>query len=178
MLSITNSHIWHVDTSKCVNWLDTHSMKVRWWYVQLNANAAHFCDTFFIHRAVLSTCPKKTILKIINPATLGTIRIIYCTFSKYSRSLYKLEATHRVPTTATTDRIPELPTDRHFLDLKPFFGNQKKIIHRFTVKVNQIQSLNGHISFSIFYTVKLFQSDVRKWRIFFMHVYVQLNKLA
>ena len=45
--SITCSHIWHVDISKCVYWLDNHSVKVWWRYVLPNANAAHFCDIIF-----------------------------------------------------------------------------------------------------------------------------------
>ena len=32
-------------------------------------------------------------------------------------SFCKQEAGHRLKTTTTTDRIPELPTDRHFLEL-------------------------------------------------------------
>ena len=49
-----------------------------------------------------------------------------------------------------TDRIPELPTDRHFLDLSetylykdhfglgPFFRKAQKIcLHRFFIKINQ-----------------------------------------
>ena len=56
--SITYHHIWYVDTSKCV-----HSVKVWSRYVVPNANAAHFCYTFFRHTAVLVTCPKKNNLE-------------------------------------------------------------------------------------------------------------------
>ena len=41
--SITCIHIWHVNISKCVCWLDTYCVKF-WWYVLPNANTAHFCD--------------------------------------------------------------------------------------------------------------------------------------
>ena len=44
--SITCSHIWHVDMSVCVYWVDTYSVKFWRQYVQPNANAAHFCDIF------------------------------------------------------------------------------------------------------------------------------------
>ena len=52
----TCSYVWNVDISKCVYWLDTHSVKVWWGYVLPNANTAHFCDVFFRHRAVLPSC--------------------------------------------------------------------------------------------------------------------------
>ena len=44
--SITCSYIWHMETSKCAYWLDTHSVKDWWRYVLPNANAVHFCDIF------------------------------------------------------------------------------------------------------------------------------------
>ena len=48
--SITCSYIWHINISKCVYWLDTHSAKV-WCY--------YFCDIILRHRAMFSTCPYK-----------------------------------------------------------------------------------------------------------------------
>ena len=90
-------------------------MKVLWRSVLPNANAAHFCDTLFRHKAVL---PEETISKSRNPATLGTTRIIYCILLVNITGLYlswvKLNASHRAQ---MTDRIPKLPTDRHFLNL-------------------------------------------------------------
>ena len=65
--SITCSYICHINTSKCAYWLDTHSVKVWWRYVLANTNAVHFCDNFFRHRAMFSTCP----ISLKNPATLG-----------------------------------------------------------------------------------------------------------
>ena len=35
-LSITCSHIWNIDATKYVNWLDTHSVKVWWNYMLQN----------------------------------------------------------------------------------------------------------------------------------------------
>ena len=56
---------------------------------------------------------KKTVLAIENPAPLGSTKIIYLTFSKYSRPLQKEWGNRQ----RQTGRISELPTDRHFLDL-------------------------------------------------------------
>ena len=70
--------------------------------------------------------------------------VVYLTFNKYSRPLHKLERGHRRRRwqhTATADRIPELPTDRHFSELsemclyivhfglEPFFDNRKKNVY-------------------------------------------------
>ena len=44
--SITCGHIWHVNTSKCVYWLDTHYVNVWWSYMLPNTNAIHFYDIF------------------------------------------------------------------------------------------------------------------------------------
>ena len=63
-----------------------------------------------------------------------------------------MERGHRLQrqTTTTTDKIPELPTNRHFLELAetclymvhfgqgPFFRkSQKNCVHRFIIKINQ-----------------------------------------
>ena len=39
---ITCSHMWHINISVYVRWLDTYSLKVWWSYVLLNTNAFHF----------------------------------------------------------------------------------------------------------------------------------------
>ena len=58
--SITCSLIWHINISTCVYRIDTYSVKVLWRCVLQNAtNAAHFCDVFFRHMAVLPSCPEK-----------------------------------------------------------------------------------------------------------------------
>ena len=93
----------------------------------------HFPDIGQCYRPV-----QKITSKIKNSATLGTTRIIYHTFSKYSRPLHKLgklEAAHRVQ---KIDRIPELPTDisqicliRVYIYgpicLEPFFRQSQKM---------------------------------------------------
>ena len=56
---ITCSYIWHINTSKCVHWLDTHSVKVWWRYVLPNRNAVHFCDIIFKQSRVFPSCNKK-----------------------------------------------------------------------------------------------------------------------
>ena len=129
---ITYSHIWHVDISKCVYWLalDTHSVKVWWLYVLLKVNATHFWNPV-----------KKTVLEIKNSAPLGSTRIIYLTFSKYSRSLHKWCKQERGHKQATTHRQNYWFTLRHpflrfvwnlfiymvYFGLGPFFGNQKNV---------------------------------------------------
>ena len=96
--SITCSHIWHVNISKCVYWLETHSVKVWWRYVLPNVNAAHFWDVFFRHRAVFPSGNKRTVLEIINPAPLGLTKIMYPT-DRYILGLHiswcKQERGHR-----------------------------------------------------------------------------------
>ena len=62
--SIACSHIWHVNISKYVYQLDTHSEKVWWSYVLPNINATHFCDIIFGHRAVFPSCNKKQYWKL------------------------------------------------------------------------------------------------------------------
>ena len=57
--SMTSRHIQHIDTSKYVHWLDTHTVKVWWSYVLPNSNAIHFCDIFIRHRTMFLTCPNK-----------------------------------------------------------------------------------------------------------------------
>ena len=106
--SVVCSHIWHVNNSKYVYWLDTHSMKVWWRYVLPNTNAFNFCDIIFRHRADL---PKKTLSKINNPVTLGSTRIIYRIFSNFSKPLYLIKKAER---RQKSNRIPKLPTDRNF----------------------------------------------------------------
>ena len=44
--SITCSHIWHIDVSECVYWLEAHSEKVWWRYGLPKANDVHFCSIF------------------------------------------------------------------------------------------------------------------------------------
>ena len=80
-----------------------------------NTNATNFCNIFFRHRAVFPSCNKKTVLSVKNTSHRESSRIIYRTFSNYSRPLHMLEyAGNRLQ---TTDRILELPTDRYFIDL-------------------------------------------------------------
>ena len=78
--SITYNYIWHVDSIKCVYWLDTYSVKF-WW---------KFYDIIFRHRAV--TCPKN-VSEIKYRVTVwiikNKIRYQYL-FSKYFKPLYKL----------------------------------------------------------------------------------------
>ena len=45
-LFITYSYMWHMNTSKCVYKLDTHSVKFWWSYVLPNTNAVQFCNIF------------------------------------------------------------------------------------------------------------------------------------
>ena len=74
--SITCNYIWHIDVSKSLYWLDTHSVKVWLRYVQPNANAAHFCDIFFSHK-VMAYLPRKTVSKIKNPSRRRSNKIVY-----------------------------------------------------------------------------------------------------
>ena len=87
--SIACNHIWHIDISKCVYWLDTLSVKVWWNYAIPNTNADHFCDIIFRHRAVFPSCNKKQCWKSkIRPRWDNNK--ICPTFSKYFRPLHKL----------------------------------------------------------------------------------------
>ena len=101
----------------------------------LNINAAHFCDVFLRHRAVLPSCLEKWSRKL------------FVNISGLYISWGKLEAAHRVQ---TTNRIPELPTDIHFLDFSEtclymchfglgsvFSAVAKNCLRRSTVKVDQ-----------------------------------------
>ena len=45
--SITYRHVWYVNISNCVYWLDIHSVKVWWRYVSPNANDVLFYDITF-----------------------------------------------------------------------------------------------------------------------------------
>ena len=71
--SITCSYIWHVNISKYVNWLDTHSVNVWWRYVPPNkckcrlflwcifqtlGSVANLSEERPRHWAVLPTCQK------------------------------------------------------------------------------------------------------------------------
>ena len=88
--------------------------------------------------------------KTKNPVELGSTRILLVNIPGLYISWCKQKARHR----QTTNRIPELPTDYHFLDLfqtcypdHPFWSrtfflkslNNK--LHRFTIKVNQKQKV-------------------------------------
>ena len=67
--SINYIHIWHVDISKCLYWLDICSMKVWWRYV---FKCRSFCDVFQSSR-------KKIVLEIKNMSSWGSTRLIYLT---------------------------------------------------------------------------------------------------
>ena len=112
--SITCSCIWHANISKCLYWLDKHSVKVWWRYVLPNVNAAHFCDVFFRHRAVFPSRNKKTSLEFKNLAPSRWYTSLLVNISGLYISWCWLQKRYRLQ---TTDRIPKLPTDRHFLDL-------------------------------------------------------------
>ena len=96
---------------------------------------------------------QKKVLEIKNLSPLGSTKIIYLTFSEYSR-LHKLEHTQERRTT-TDDRQNFRITDRQSFEtclkmvdfcLGPFFVNRKKnCLHRFTIKVNQKKHFN-HIT--------------------------------
>ena len=75
--SITCSHIWHFNTSKCLYWKFDEDI----WY---QTKLPFICVIFF------ADLPKKTALKIKNLATLGCSWIKYGIFSKYFRPLHKL----------------------------------------------------------------------------------------
>ena len=128
-LYITCSHIWHVDISKYVYWLNIHSVKVWWRYVLPNANVAHICDIIF------ADLPKKMVSKIKDTSRRKSTTMIYLTFDEYFRPLHKLvrlERGHRWwrRRWQTTDRILELPTDRHFLYLfEPVFSEIEKNVY-------------------------------------------------
>ena len=111
---ITCSHIWLYDISKYVYWLHTHSAKNWLANVLPNANAAHFLDIWHCFHPG----NKKTVLEIKNPSYRESNRIIYRTFSRYIPWLYiswcRLQILIRQ---RQTNRIPKLPTDRHFLFL-------------------------------------------------------------
>ena len=76
----------------------------------LNTNAVHFCDTFFRHRAMFSKCLKK----VSRNQKSGYIKIFYNNI-RYFRSLHKMLKAVNALQIPITDRIPKLPTDRHFL---------------------------------------------------------------
>ena len=87
--SITCSHIWHVDISKCVfirrafcESLVKICATKRIWH--------SFLWYYFQTQCSVSILQQKTVLEIINPVTLGTTRVIFPTFSKYFRPLHKL----------------------------------------------------------------------------------------
>ena len=69
-------------------------------------------STLFQTQGNVFALPKQRVSKIKNPATLGKIRILCRTFSKYFRPLHKLVQAADALQRTTTDRIPELPTDR------------------------------------------------------------------
>ena len=73
--SITYSHIWYVDISKCVYCLDTHSVNVWSSYVLPNTNAVLFYDIFFLHSALLPTCLQE-------PSQKSTFRLHWNNFEK------------------------------------------------------------------------------------------------
>ena len=83
-ISIKCSHIWHVDITMCVHWLDTNSMKV-WWKCMLpNTNAVLFCDIFFFRQTAvfptyINLCRKLKIWSFFRP-TVSHDYIIYDPF--------------------------------------------------------------------------------------------------
>ena len=76
-----------------------------------------FVILFFRHRAVLPENGLENQKSVLQRTYYDNIP----NFCEYSRFLLKLWKA-RAWTQATTDRIPELKTDRHFLDLSEFFG--------------------------------------------------------
>ena len=85
--SITCSHIWLINTSKCMYCLDTHSVKVWSRYVLPKTNAVPLCDIIFKQGNIFDL-PKQSVTKIKNLATLWKTKTIYHTFSKYLRPLH------------------------------------------------------------------------------------------
>ena len=107
----------HINTSKCVYWLDKHSVKVWWSYVISNTHAIHFCDIIFRHRTIFLTCPNKESLKLkIQSCSndLDKYTFFLVDVSGLYISICRLYTCYRW---WQTGRIPKLPTDRHFFYL-------------------------------------------------------------
>ena len=94
------SYIWHVNTSKSVYWLDIHSVKM----------LLNFVIPLLRHMAVLPTCPEKQSRKSVSYDNIPNFGWIFQT-STYAGVGWS-EDTDDDDRQQTTDRIPELLTDR------------------------------------------------------------------
>ena len=109
-------YIWNVKASpNFYKLFCTHSVKVWWSYLLPNTNGVHFCYIIFRHRAVFPSCNKKAVLEIKSPATLGYTLPLVNISGLYVSGVGCRRTTDR--RTQITDRMPKLPTDRHFLEV-------------------------------------------------------------